>query len=334
MKLNKKKLLAYCMLLIGVGVLPSCEDSYGPMIPLPPLSNTIENGDRLLALVDQREDKAVVINVSTGERVWEWDPQKSAIPDSKKPQFTLLDGIKPIYNCKYLLITATRGGVAIVRMNDSKVMFYALPMGYPHSAEVLPDGNVVVACSDAPDKLGNKLKLYEVDTTQVYSKEPIGEYDNFYAHNAVWDKENLLLWTTADDKLFSWTYEKKDDKMTLIPHETLALPDKTAHDLFPVYGEKKLWLTTASAVYKFDVSKKTFTKFIGAVTKNIKSITSGPNEYPIILLSPNQNYWSDRLIDSNGRTVYMKPDAKIYKARWILQNAFSYPEKQPFIQSH
>lgn len=335
MKLNKNKMLAYCLLLIGVGTLPSCEETYGPMIPLPPLSNTVEGGARLLAMADQQEDKAVVVNVSTGERVWEWNPQKSNIPDSEKPKFTLLDEVKPIYNCKYLLITATRGGVAIVRMSDSKLMFYALPMGYPHSAEVLPDGNVVVACSDAPDKLGNKLKLYEVDSTAVYSEEPIGEFDNFFAHNAVWDREHFRLWTTADDKLLSWAYEKSGGKMALVPRETFALPDRAAeaHDLFPVYGEKGLWVTTVSAVYKFDVTTKTFTKFSGAVTNNIKSISSGPKEYPIVLLAPNKNYWSDRVIDSSGRTIYMKPNAKIYKARWMLQNAFSYPDEHAFTQS-
>ena len=81
MKLNKNKVLACFMLLIGIGMLTSCEDTYGPMIPLPPLSNTVEGGARLLVIADQQEDKAVIINILTGERVWEWNPQKSSNPD-------------------------------------------------------------------------------------------------------------------------------------------------------------------------------------------------------------------------------------------------------------
>ena len=57
------------------------------------------------------------------------------------------------------------------------------------------------------------------------------------------------------------------------------------HDLFPVYGEEdKLWLTAASAVYKFDISTDTPTCETVYNTADIKSVCNGPDG--ILMLKP------------------------------------------------
>ena len=142
------------------------------------------------------------------------------------------------------------------------------------------------------------------------------------------DRTNELLWATAGDVLHTYRYTRADGKPALVLQDTYPLPDgqKDAHDLFPVYGLNQLWLTTPNAIWKFNVSSREFARFNASTTVNVKCVSSGPADYETILLYPTQSYWSDKLIDTGGRSVYQRDGARIYKGRWMLANTFSYPE--------
>ncbi|MGM9767832.1 MAG: DUF6528 family protein [Candidatus Cryptobacteroides sp.] len=320
----------HIILLIAVPLLflASCGKEYGDIIPLPPLEQPEGSTLKKLAIVDSSDDKVLIVNALTKEIEWSWSVEETDLLPAAKARFGLLDEVKPVYDEKYLLITATRGAVAIVRISDKKLMFYAFPMGYPHSAEILPDGNVVVACSDDGSSAGNALKIFSVDTVRVYTEQPLFEVDNYFAHNVVWDIESELLWATANDVINAWTYDA--EAHILAVKETYQLPDDQAHELFPVYGFRQLWLTTHYGIYKFDVKSHVFTKVNASTNTNIKCVSSGSAEYETVLIYPTEQYWTERVIDTGGRVVYSKPGAHFYKARWMLDNAFSYPDDNPF----
>ena len=332
-QIDMNDMIRKCIFLLiaaSIIVISACEKQYGDIIPLPPLEQPEGTTVKKLAIVDSSDDKVLIVNTLTKEIEWSWSVEETDLLPAAKARFALLDEVKPVYGGKYLLITATRGAVAIIRISDKKLMFYAFPMGYPHSAEILPDGNVIVACSDDGTAAGNALKLFAVDTVRVYSEQCLLEVDNDFAHNVVWDRESEVLWSTANDVLNAWTYRREGGSYILSVKETYKLPDDQAHELFPVYGFRQLWLTTHYGIYKFDVKNHIFTKLNASTNTNIKCVSSGSAEFETILIYPTEQYWTDRIIDTGGRMVFSKPGAHFYKARWMLENSFSYPEDNEF----
>ena len=270
----------------AIALCAACSEDDKPIIPLPPLDPPASTGEKVIALVEQNPSRVALVDRTTGEMLWHWTPADSDLTAAEQAWFELPDEVKPIYDCKYLLITATRGGVAIIRIEDKRVMFYACPKGQPHSAELLPDGNVVVASSTDGTADGDKLRLYEVDFGRRFASEPVATYPLTFGHNAVWDRTNELLWATAGDVIHTYRYTRSDGRPALVLQDTYPLPEgqNNAHELFPVYGLNQLWLTTPNAIWKFNVSTKEFVRFNASTTANIKCVSSGPADYETILL--------------------------------------------------
>lgn len=79
-----------------------------------------------------------------------------------------------------------------------------------HSAEVLPDGNVAVACSTSNTPAGDKLKIYRVDYDRFPATEAVAVYPLKSGHNVVWDRKNKVLWATAYTTLNAYAYGLKE----------------------------------------------------------------------------------------------------------------------------
>lgn len=332
----KTKHLKFILILcFAAAAFAACSKDERDIIPLPPITPPAPTGERIIALVEQTQHQVALIDAATQKTLWRWTSADSGLSAVQQAWFELPDEVKPIYNGKYLLITSTRGGVAIIRIADKKTMFYACPKGQPHSAEVLPDGNVVVVSSTDGTADGDKMRLYKVDTVAGLSPEPIATYEHQFGHNVVWDRANSLLWATADDVLNTYRYTiDVQGNPALVIQDSYPLPagQNGAHELFPVHGFNQLWLTTLKAIYKFNVATGEFTRFNASTSFNIKCVSSGPADYPTILLFPTESYWSDKLIDTGGRSIYQKDGAQLYKGRWLLDNTFSYPLKHDFVQ--
>ena len=106
--------------------------------------------------------------------------------------------------------------------------------------------------------------------------------------------------------------------------DSTYLPDKGAHDLFPVYGKDSLYLTTTNGVYEIDPNFKKIVAVPGPVIQNIKSISSGPAHFPILIMKPKVKWWSDEVLSLEGKRIFQLNGLETYKARWFLPNNFSY----------
>jgi hypothetical protein len=281
---------------------------------------------KVIILTEQSQDRIVLADADSDEIIWEWKPSESNIKPGHVKWFTAPDDAKPVYNNQYLLINASGGGVALIRIADKKAVFYAYAGGNPHSSELLPDGNIVTASST-----GNFLTLFQVDSNVIGENVPKTVIPVAFGHNVVWDKKHKLLWTAAMDhiKSFRYNFNCKAPSLTLV--DSLTMPGTEAHDLFPDYGTSSLWLTNPTSVFRFDVIGK---KIINTDLphNNIKSVSSGPSGYPTIISQPKEKWYTDEVLDTKGNSIFRQSGLKIYKARWMVANNFSYAPHDKYRQ--
>jgi hypothetical protein len=289
--------------------------SYKPTVSL-------KNCKQCLILSEQSQHRIAIADVSSQKIVWEWKAETSNVKPQHTKWFTNISDAKLVYDGKYIIACASGGGVALIRIADGKTVFYAYAGGNTHSVEVLPDGNLVSASST-----GNYLTVFHVDSLtgpeQVYRKNiPVA-----FGHNVVWDHKRQLLWSAAMNELIAYRYNFNCSQPDLQLAEVIRLPGTEAHDLFPVYGTDSLWITNPTDVYQFDAKTKKV-KRVDMPYKHVKSISSGPAGFPVAISYPKQQWWTNEIFDINGERIFQQDDLKIYKARWLVNNPFSYKNSE------
>ena len=307
--------------------LSACSDSDSIVIKNEPFQLPA----KAYVLAEQSRRAIIIRDAETQHNVWSWDPYTARIPSAHQSWFINPSEVKPVFNKRYVLMTASGGAVALIRLSDHKLMFYAHCGNNPHSAELLPDGNIVTA-----ESASGEINTFKVDTIKVLGmKANTVKLGN--AHNVVWDKQRMCIYATGTIKegvtaLFRYKYNGDNNDPKLTNQERIFTFDKEAggHDLFPVNGEEnKLWLTAASAVYKLDISTNPTTCEKVYDLGDIKSISNGPDG--LLMLKPTKEWWAEGLINEKSEELFKMNGAKIYKGRWMIDNTFSYPEKHDLV---
>ena len=331
---TRKTLLIYPLLVAAI-IASSCTEKTD--VPDPDPVPPVRIPEKAYVLAEQTDTAVVILNAETNVEVWKWTPATAGLPKEQREWFVNPSEVKPVYNGRYVLMTASGGAVALIRISDSKLMFYAKCGDFPnpHSAEILPDGNIVTAESRYGD-----ICLFVTDTVKVLG-EPIRVTSLGNAHNAVWDREHECLFMTGNDPdvtgpnrtaIFRFHYngDRENPALTGMKKIYTFENESGGHDLFPVYGEDDmLWLSAASAVYRIDVSDPDAPVCEKAYNvSNIKSVSNGPDG--VIMLKPTEEWWAEGLVDETAAPLFLLPGTKIYKGRWWLDNTFSYPEVHEF----
>ena len=267
----------------------------------------ISNGNEIikqqLIITDQSENRIVIADVETGKITWEWLADQSNIHPQDIKWFNAPSDAKAVYDNEYILLNASGGGVALVRIADKKLMFYAYAGGNTHSAELLPDGNIVTASST-----GSYLMVFHTDTLHfpenIYSKKiPLP-----FAHNVVWDKKRNILWSAAKNKLYSFKYNFNCGHPDLKVVDSTLLPDTDAHDLFPMFDKDSLWLTTVHGVFKIDPSTKKVILLQEILQQILKMFHPGRKAFLLLLCCLKKSggrmkYWIIRVTASLKKKV-------------------------------
>lgn len=247
-------------------------------------------------------------------KLWRWKAEDSPeLPEHLKELFDTTDECKPVDRGRKILITSSGGGIALIDRKSKKAIFYAIA-GNAHSAEVLPGNRLAVAASNAPD--GNRLILYDLDMPE---KELFSD-ELAWGHGVIWDNDRQILWALADENIQA--YRLKDwntEQPALKRIATIKLPEGGGHDLYPVPGTNKLFVTTGNHVWLFDRDKKSFQKHraIGD-NHNVKSVCVNPvtGQLVYVQADPGQ-WWSQKIRFLNPEAVLFTPGEHFYKARWL-----------------
>ena len=218
-----------------------------------------------------------------------------------------------VYDNKCILMTASGGAVALIRISDFKTLYYAYAGKNTHSADLLPDGNIVTASST-----DGVLRTFYTDTiagTGTFAHE----YKLPAAHNVYWDAKRSKLFTLTDHMTtFDYNGNRKDPALVNRREkkiDTQGRKVESGHDLYPVHGEEdKLWMTTNEHVWKYDIN--TNKAEVVSDFYAVKSVSNIGKE--VVMLRPDTEWWADHLIDADGKVVFRIPGFKIYKARRIL----------------
>ncbi|MGX5816906.1 DUF6528 family protein [Chitinophaga lutea] len=284
-----------------------------------------------IIICDQKNARIIMVDIANGNTItWEWKANGAyaEIPTAQEAWFSNLSEAKLVYNGTYVLCTASGGGVALIKVSTKKATWFDYAGGNTHSAELLPNGNIVTASTT-----GGYLKIFTTDTYINDASQQTGPIAFPDVHNVVWDHARQRLYAAGLDKLRVYSYNNSCYSPALTLQGTYTLPEGNCHDLFPVYGSTTdLWLTNSGHIYKFNVVTHAFT--LQKTTSAVKSVTSGPSGYQTIMAKANgaggETWRTDRILDINGAAVYTNTSMGAYKARWKLVNTFSYPAGDVF----
>jgi len=276
-----------------------------------------------LFVCDQNSKKVLLLKVErdwndSSQVVWSWSARESPdIPEHEKAWYDYLSDAKPVKRLSHLLIAGgTGGGVALVRIADQKVVFHGYGGESPHTAELLPDGNIIVASSQ-----DNRLRLfYDISNNSSYLDLQLPS-----PHGVVWDFKRNMLWAIGHDSLYSIAYPLDSSKPHLSITEAYALPSTEGHDLFPRKNGKTLFVTTKTSVYEFDPDMGVFSSIEPfSRLSEVKSISELSDHGQVAIVQAVYSWWNDTVMlfkaDENKRMY----GARFYKARWYTENVFSY----------
>ncbi len=213
--------------------------------------------------------------------LWSWSPKECPdIQPAHRPWFGCLTDGKRVLGGTHVIVSASGGGIALVRIKDKRAVFYALAGGNTHSIEILPDGNLVSASST-----GGYLRVFSTDpsvgrpTNAKYAEAKLPA-----AHGVVWDRRLGRLWAIGGDVLARYRYNENRQQPALTEEARFRLPSPGGHDLFPVPGTRRLFLT-AGRVWTFDTQTGTFEKFSPVSQDDVKSISQRGPAGPIIVMN-------------------------------------------------
>lgn len=213
-------------------------------------------GDYDIAVSDQASKKIVVMDPavsdwnSSSAIKWSWAPSTS----NGFADLTAYWGLptegrirnSTFFGTQVMLVTDSKGLAAMIPYPAGDLKLWAANVGgNPHSAELLPNGNIAVAAST-----GGWVRVYT--SSQSSDSANYAQYALSSAHGVSWDPQQQILWTLGNGAIVGLKVGGTAASPTLTEQVRLNVASLNGHDIQPVYGDNdRLWVASGGKVYQY-----------------------------------------------------------------------------------
>jgi hypothetical protein len=273
---------------------------------------------------------------------WTWTAsQWDELSPARRAWFMGMDDVKPVLGGGYLLVTSSRGGVALVSRADNVCEFYAESIN-AHSAELVRDRWIVVCSSIRGDELQVFNRYDENRPATKLAGIPLKA-----AHGAVYDWRSQSLWALGADELLQTKIVEGAgaEPVRIEVLKRFALPSPDGHDLWPYFHynqpagpvpdtAKGLFVAVGDGVYVFDLATEKFEPFAPLRNEgNVKCVGDNLRTGQIVYTKADMDAtFTTNVRFLNPSEVKALPGkigiykTQVYRARWNQPNPFSYKQ--------
>ncbi len=197
--------------------------------------------------------------------VWEWDADEDSTCKLKPGEG--IDSAKYRYSAYYkkdvIIATSSTPANAYVIDYETKTVLYETTVGNgPHCVEMMPNGDLVVACS--VDEAKGYLVYIPLSAGET---KPSHRISSPSCHGVSYDPENDCLWVVEVGQIYKVVVKDAGTKKaTLVRISGSGYnfkqtdEDWGGHVLSPVYGQPGKYWVAAEKLWMFDSSTEEFTR--------------------------------------------------------------------------
>lgn len=203
--------------------------------------------------------------------VWQWDAKTVAIKmGMAESNMIRLDDCKLVDNNTKVLATSSKSYAVLLDYKTQNLLWFSTGSKNAHSAELLPNNRVAVACSEG----GDVLQIFDIDKNNqvLFSTELTN------GHGVVWNEANQRLYAIGGTSIKVYTltdWDTTSPKLTLEKTISSSSYVTGLHDMTLVDSNTLLVAGNRAALY--DISKNTFTSIPHFASSNaIKSVNYNP----------------------------------------------------------
>ncbi len=206
-------------------------------------------------------------SLSSASVVWKWSTDDAAwASGSAKPKIkgkTInMDSVKYRYSSYYkkdvIVFCGSSGWVGIVDYASKKLLFEDNPGFGPHSVELLPNGDLVLACSDNGGDKGQVLYYpLSAGQTKASSSVPLDS-----GHGICYDPQEDILWALGDAEIVGLKVKnsgRATASLETVPGRGTSFNGaKGGHVISPIFGNPGCyWVSTSSRIWVFSSRQNT-----------------------------------------------------------------------------